>query len=85
MSDTWRWDGNYRTPRTNEQQSWFDCNTNGQRDSNEPFDCAFQRQQLAALARLCHVEVLATIPYFAGAALLGARTRAGRLEFNLEA
>jgi glycosyltransferase involved in cell wall biosynthesis len=45
----------------------------------EPFACAFQRQQLVSLSRRCHVEVVAGIPYLAGAALLGGRTRAARL------
>src|SRR5919202_5206350 len=45
----------------------------------EPLACAFQRQQLVSLSRRCHVEVLATIPYLAGASLLGDRTRPGRL------
>lgn len=45
----------------------------------EPLACPFQRQQLAALSRQCEVEVLATIPYYPGAALLGHRTRPGRL------
>jgi glycosyltransferase involved in cell wall biosynthesis len=45
----------------------------------EPLACAFQRQQLAALARRASVEVLATIPCLPGAALLGDRTRPGRL------
>ncbi|WP_437297784.1 glycosyltransferase family 4 protein [Sorangium sp. So ce426] len=45
----------------------------------EPFACAFQRQQLAALSRRCAVEVFAAIPYHPGISLLGARTRTGRL------
>jgi teichuronic acid biosynthesis glycosyltransferase TuaC len=45
----------------------------------EPLACAFQRQQLACLGRRASVEVLATIPYLPGSALLGDRTRAGRL------
>lgn len=45
----------------------------------EPHACAFQRQQLAALAKLCPVEVWATIPYLPGASLLGDRSRARRL------
>lgn len=45
----------------------------------EPLCGAFARQQLAALGRLCEVEVLATIPYLAGSSLLGDRTRPGRL------
>ncbi len=45
----------------------------------EPDANAFQRQQLAALARICDVEVLAAVPYLVGASLLGDRTRPGRL------
>src|SRR6187401_882239 len=45
----------------------------------EPLACAFQRQQLGALARRCTVEVLAVIPTLAGARLLGDRARVGRL------
>jgi glycosyltransferase involved in cell wall biosynthesis len=45
----------------------------------EPLACAFQRQQLVALARRASVEVLATVPYLPGAALLGDKTRPGRL------
>src|SRR5262249_39215739 len=41
--------------------------------------CAFQRQQLVSLGRRAAVEVLATVPWLPGAALLGGRTRAGRL------
>jgi glycosyltransferase involved in cell wall biosynthesis len=48
-------------------------------NSVEPLSCAFARQQLAALSKRCHVEVLATIPYLAGSSLLGDRTRPGRL------
>src|SRR5580704_12250564 len=45
----------------------------------EPYAGAFVRQQLAALARRCDVEVLATIPFLMCAQLLGDRTRVGRL------
>src|SRR5262249_34213115 len=45
----------------------------------EPLACAFARQQIAALARLCDVRVLAVVPYLPGAALFGDRTRPGRL------
>ncbi len=45
----------------------------------EPLSCAFARQQLACLGRVADVEVLAPIPYLAGASLLGRRTRPGRL------
>lgn len=36
----------------------------------EPLSSPFNRQQFAALGRLCSVEVLATIPWFPGAGLL---------------
>jgi hypothetical protein len=36
----------------------------------EPLSAPFNRQQIAALGRRCHVEVLATIPWFPGAGLL---------------
>jgi glycosyltransferase involved in cell wall biosynthesis len=39
----------------------------------EPHACPFQRQQLAALARRAHVEVLGVIPHLPGASLLGKR------------
>jgi glycosyltransferase involved in cell wall biosynthesis len=45
----------------------------------EPTSAPFNRQQMAALARRCHVEVLATIPWFPGAALFGSRSSAARL------
>lgn len=45
----------------------------------EPLACPFQRQQLASLAKLCEVEVLAAIPYHPGVSFLGNRTRPGRL------
>jgi glycosyltransferase involved in cell wall biosynthesis len=45
----------------------------------EPTACAFARQQLACLGRLADVEVMAPIPYLAGAGWLGDRTRPGRL------
>jgi teichuronic acid biosynthesis glycosyltransferase TuaC len=45
----------------------------------EPLTCAFQRQQLAALGRLCDVEVFAAIPYVVGSSLIGDRMRVGRL------
>ena len=45
----------------------------------EPYAGAFVRQQLAALARRCDVEVLATVPFLICASVLGDRTRVGRL------
>lgn len=46
----------------------------------EPLSAPFNRQQFAALARHCEiVDVLATIPYFPGAGLLGKWSSAGRL------
>jgi glycosyltransferase involved in cell wall biosynthesis len=45
----------------------------------EPLACAFNRQQLKALSRRAHVEVMAVVPYLAFASLLGDRTRPGRL------
>ncbi|MBP9085852.1 MAG: glycosyltransferase family 4 protein [Kofleriaceae bacterium] len=45
----------------------------------EPLSAPFNRQQFAALANHCDVEVLATIPWFPGASLLGQRSSAGAL------
>src|SRR5260221_7964599 len=45
----------------------------------EPLSSPFNRQQFAALSRLCDVEVLATIPWFPGASALGRWSAAGRL------
>ncbi len=45
----------------------------------EPLWGPYNRQQFAALSRLCEVDVLAVIPWFPGARLLGRRTLAGRL------
>ena len=45
----------------------------------EPTSAPFNRQQIAALSRICHVEVLATIPWYPGAGLLAGRSSAGRL------
>jgi teichuronic acid biosynthesis glycosyltransferase TuaC len=45
----------------------------------EPTSAPFNRQQIVALARSCHVEVLATIPWYPGAGLLAGRSSAGRL------
>jgi glycosyltransferase involved in cell wall biosynthesis len=45
----------------------------------EPLSAPFNRQQFAALARRCQVDVLATIPWYPGAGLLGRWSTAGRL------
>jgi teichuronic acid biosynthesis glycosyltransferase TuaC len=43
----------------------------------EPAFSPFNRHQFAALGKLCHVEVLALLPWFPGARLLGRFSRAG--------
>jgi glycosyltransferase involved in cell wall biosynthesis len=48
-------------------------------NSVEPLSSPFNRQQFAALAKLCDVEVLATIPWFPGASMLQRWSSAGRL------
>lgn len=45
----------------------------------EPTSAPFNRQQISALARRCHVEVLATIPWYPGAGLFAGSSSAGRL------
>jgi teichuronic acid biosynthesis glycosyltransferase TuaC len=45
----------------------------------EPLSAPFNRQQFAALSRLCDLEVLATIPWYPGAGLLARWSSAGRL------
>lgn len=45
----------------------------------EPEYAPYNRQQFSALAERCEVEVLATIPWFPGAAALREWSRAGRL------
>jgi teichuronic acid biosynthesis glycosyltransferase TuaC len=45
----------------------------------EPLSAPFNRQQFAALGRLCHVEIMATIPWFPGAGLLRRWSKAGGL------
>src|SRR5690606_40382890 len=45
----------------------------------EPLSSPFNRQQFAALAKLCDVHVLATIPWFPGASWFGRWSAAGRL------
>lgn len=47
--------------------------------SVEPLSSPFNRKQFAALGRLCDVEVLATIPWFPGAAAFQRWSAAGRL------
>jgi len=44
----------------------------------EPLSAPFNRLQLAALGRLCDLEVLAALPWFPGAALASRWTAAGR-------
>ena len=45
----------------------------------EPLSAPFNRQQFSELGKLCQLEVLATIPWFPDATLLGDKTSAGRL------
>ncbi len=45
----------------------------------EPLSAPFNRQQFAALADHCDLQVMATIPWFPGAGLLGRWSSAGRL------
>ena len=45
----------------------------------EPLSAPFNRQQFAALAELCELEVLATIPWFPGAGLVARWSSAGKL------
>nr|HEX4312925.1 glycosyltransferase family 4 protein [Kofleriaceae bacterium] len=45
----------------------------------EPLSAPFNRQQFAALAKLCELEVLATIPWFPGAGLISRWSSAGKL------
>jgi teichuronic acid biosynthesis glycosyltransferase TuaC len=48
-------------------------------NSAEPLSAPFNRQQFAALARRCELEVMATIPWFPGAGLVARWSSAGRL------
>jgi teichuronic acid biosynthesis glycosyltransferase TuaC len=48
-------------------------------NSVEPLSSPFNRQQFSALARLCDVQILATIPWFPGARAFSKWSRAGRL------
>jgi len=45
----------------------------------EPLSAPFNRQQFAALARRCELEVMATIPWFPGAGLVARWSSAGKL------
>jgi glycosyltransferase involved in cell wall biosynthesis len=45
----------------------------------EPLSAPFNRQQFAALAQRCDLEVMATIPWFPGAGLLARWSSAGKL------
>ncbi|HEU0029679.1 MAG TPA: glycosyltransferase family 4 protein [Kofleriaceae bacterium] len=45
----------------------------------EPLSAPFNRQQFAALARRCELEVMATVPWFPGAGLLARWSSAGKL------
>jgi glycosyltransferase involved in cell wall biosynthesis len=48
-------------------------------NSSAPLDSPFNRQQFAALAKRCQVDVLASIPWFPGARLFARWSAAGRL------
>lgn len=45
----------------------------------EPLSAPFNRQQFAELAKLCQLEVLATIPWYPGASLLSRWSSAGKV------
>ena len=45
----------------------------------EPLSAPFNRQQFAALAKHCELEVLGTIPWFPGAGLIARWSSAGKL------
>jgi glycosyltransferase involved in cell wall biosynthesis len=45
----------------------------------EPLAAPFNRQQFAALAKRCHLEVMATVPWFPGAGLFARWSSAGKL------
>ncbi|MEJ7597282.1 MAG: glycosyltransferase [Kofleriaceae bacterium] len=45
----------------------------------EPLSAPFNRQQFSELARLCELEVMATLPWFPGAGLVSRWSSAGRL------
>lgn len=48
-------------------------------NSAEPLSAPFNRQQFAALATRCQLDVMGTIPWFPGAGLLGKWSSAGKL------
>lgn len=48
-------------------------------NADEPHSSPFNRQQFAALAARCDVEIIAPVPWFPGARVFGQRLRAGRL------
>jgi glycosyltransferase involved in cell wall biosynthesis len=48
-------------------------------NSADPLAAAFNRQQFAALSKLCDLEILAVIPWFPGARLFARWSAAGRL------
>ncbi|MGZ3416656.1 MAG: glycosyltransferase family 4 protein [Polyangiales bacterium] len=48
-------------------------------NAREPHSSPFNRQQFGELGRLCDVEVLATIPWFPFASLVGRRSKASTL------
>jgi teichuronic acid biosynthesis glycosyltransferase TuaC len=48
-------------------------------NSADPLAASFNRQQFAALGRLCELEILAVIPWFPGARLFSRWSAAGRL------
>jgi glycosyltransferase involved in cell wall biosynthesis len=45
----------------------------------EPLAAPFNRQQFAALAKHCHLEVMATLPWYPGAGLMAKWSSAGKL------
>ena len=47
-------------------------------NAEQPLSAPFNRQQFAALSKLCDLEVLATLPWFPGAGRLGGGSAAGR-------
>lgn len=49
-------------------------------NARRPLFSPYNRQQFAALGELCQVDVLATIPWFPGARLLGKWTVSGRMD-----
>lgn len=48
-------------------------------NASDPLNSPFNRQQFAALAKRCEIEVLASIPWFPGAGLFARWSAAGRL------